>query len=361
LDIKSISASRIKTFEHCNFKYILNYMLKECNDCEETFYTVEQTEPKQCPHCGGEDYSRVTLRSNWGANHGTALHQIMENYALAIRGTTEDGKKVSATNTKKWLNWQNELKRIYKRGTDNGQTDPDFAIFDIAKPKDVTDPEKWCISCQSGKEDALCKRTGETLAYMNTRGCQGCPEGLYHESIKIMTKYVARHDAILRNKKILGIEAAFNIDFGMKDIHGNDMRSTGFIDLVVEEDPDTCHIIDHKFGMWKPSFDEFSEDIQVKLYSYAARKLFPGYKEYLVTFDYARTSPLSYSFTEEEDELTRQQVVKYWESIAGPQMVRRTMVQGDGKDPESSWKCKVMCDAQVCKKQWPIFKEKFGG
>ena len=361
MDIKSISASRIKTYEHCNFKYVMNYMMKACKDCEEIFYTVEQVNSKQCPHCNSENYGRVSMRSNWGAVHGTALHHIMENYALAVRGTEEDGKKVSNIKKKKWLNWQNELKRAYKRGTDNGQSDPDFAIWDISKPKDVSDPDKWCVSCQSGKADALCKRTGETLNDMQEKGTMGCPEALWHESVKIMTKYVARHDAILRNKKILGVEAAFDIDFGMEDIHGNPMRSIGFIDLVVEEDPDTCHIIDHKFGMWKPSFDEFSEDIQVKLYSYAARKLFPGYKEYLITFDYARTSPLSYSFTAEEDELTRQEVVKYWEAIAGPQMVRRTMVQGNGVCPTSSWKCKVMCDVDVCKSQWPVFKEKFGG
>ena len=196
---------------------------------------------------------------------------------------------------------------------------------------------------------------------MQERGCNGCPCGLYHETMTLMEKYVARYDAILRNKKIVGVEAAFDIDFGETDCHGNPMKSIGFIDLVVEEDPDTLHIMDHKFGVWKPSFDEFSEDIQVKLYSYAARQLYPGYKEYLITFDYARTSPLSYSFTEDEDEVTRQDVIESWKAIAGPQMVRRTMVQGNGKDPESSWKCKVMCDTKVCKAQWPIFKEKFGG
>jgi hypothetical protein len=335
-------------------------MLKECQDCEATFYTVEQSDDKQCPHCESENFGRVALRSNWGAVHGTALHQIMEDYALALRGTCEANKEVTKTNTKKWLNWKLALKKAYKRGTDNGQKDPDFAIYDLAKPKDVADPEKWCVSCQSGKEDALCKITGETLSDMQERGCNGCPNDLYNGSVKLMDKYIARYDPILQNQKIVGVESFFDIDFGEVDCHGNTMRSIGYIDLVVELDKDTLEIRDHKFGMWKPSFDEFCEDIQVKLYSYAARKLFPGYKEYIVTFDYARTSPLSYSFTAEEDETTRQKVVDKWHQIAGPQMVRRTMVQGNGKDPESSWKCKVMCDAQVCKKQWPIFKEKFG-
>lgn len=357
MDIKSISASRIKTYQHCQFKYILNYMLKEC-ECGETFYTVEMGDDT-CPHCGSENFGRVAMRSNWGAVHGTALHQIMEDYALAIRGTKEDSTKVLAKEKKKWLNWQLALKKAYKRGTENGQKDPDFAIWQLAKPKDVANEKKWCKGCL-GKEDALCQITGETLETMSEEGCAGCPKALYEESVKLMEKYVARHDPILRNRKVLGVESFFDIDFGETDIHGNLMRSIGYIDLVTELDKDTVEVIDHKFGSWVPSFEEFCEDIQVKLYSLAARALFPGYKEYIITFDYVRKNPLSMAFTEEEDEKTRQEVIDAWRKIAEPQRVKRTMVQGNGRDPETSWKCRVMCDTCVCKEQWSIFKEKFG-
>lgn len=360
MDIKSISASRIKTYQHCQFKYILNYMLKECKDCGETFYTPEMHDDN-CPHCGSENFGRVSMRSNWGAVHGTALHQVMENYALAIRGTREDGTPVTEEEKEQWLNWEEEVRKIYFRGTDNGQTDPDFAIYDLAKPKDVNNEDKWCENCKTRKENALCYVTGETLREMQARGCQGCPEGLYEESMELMAKYVARYKPVLHNRKILGVEAFFDLDFGVIDIHGNPVRSIGYIDLVTELDEDTIEVVDHKFGAWVPSFEEFHEDVQVKLYSLAARQLFPGYKEYIITFDYARKNPLSMAYTPEEDAETKKYVINQWEKIAGPQRVKRTMVQGNGRDPESSWKCKVMCCTETCKKQWPIFKEKFGG
>jgi len=354
MDIRLISASRVKTYEHCKYKYVLNYMLKECADCGETFYTVEMAGEKKCPYCDSENYDRPFMRKNWGAEHGSAMHEIMEHYALAVRGTYEDGSKVLVKDKKKWLAWRPRIKDAYKRREDG------TAIYDYAKPKDVGDEDTWCDSCQAGGE-ALCEITGEKLADMMANGCQGCPKPLYEESMDIMERYMARYEVMLAQRKILGVEAKFDIDLGETDIHGNPMRMYGFIDLVTELDEETVEIIDHKFGAWKPSFGEFVNDLQVKMYSVAARELFPGYKNYILTFDYARTSPLTYGFDPDEDEETKELVRSHWVNIAAPQNIRRTMVQGNGRDPDSSWKCKVMCDTCVCKREWPKFKEKFGG
>jgi predicted RNA-binding Zn-ribbon protein involved in translation (DUF1610 family) len=354
MDIKLISASRVKTYEHCRYKYVLNYMLKECKGCGETFYTVEMVEEDECPYCGSKEYGRPEMRKNWGAVHGSALHEIMENYANAIRGTTEDGKKVLVKDQKKWKAWRARLKEIYYR-QENG-----ISIINLAKSKDVQDDSKWCNGCSAGG-DALCEITGEHLSIMQDNGCAGCPKSLYNESVKIMEKYMARYEPMLKQRKILGVESQFDIDLGLVDMHGNPIRMFGYIDLVTELDKDTVEVTDHKFGAWVPSFDEFSEDLQVKMYSVAARQLFPNYKEYIMTFDYARRNPMSYAFEADEDECTKEEVIQHWKNIAGPQTVRRTMVQGNGTDPMSSWKCKVMCDAEVCKREWPKFKEKFSG
>ncbi len=354
MDIKLISASRVKTYEHCKYKYVLNYMLKECEGCGETFYTVEMGDEKKCPICGSEKYGRPHMRSNWGALHGSALHEIMENYANAIRGTTEDGKKVKAKDKKLAIAWEDRLREIYYRNDDGS------SIIDLAKPKDVNDESKWCDGCLS-EDSSVCDITGERLETMIEHGCGGCPKGLYEESVKIMDKYMARYVPMLNQRKILGVEAQFDIDLGMVDMHGVPIRMFGYMDLVTELDEDTVELIDHKFGAWVPSFPEFSQDLQVKMYSVAARYLYPDYKEYIMTFDYARRQPLSYAFTAEDDECTKADVIAHWENICSPQNVRRTMVQGNGRDPMSSWKCKVMCDADVCKREWPKFKEKFGG
>lgn len=353
MDIKLISASRVKTYEHCKYKYVLNYMLYECQECGESFYTVEMAGAKTCPYCGSEHYKKPFMRKNWGAEHGSALHEIMEHYALAIRGTYEDGKKVLAKDKKKWLAWRARIKDAYKRNEDG------TAIYDYAKPKDVRDEDGWCDGCRAGDE-SLCDITGEKLETMQEHGCEGCPKALYEESIEIMERYMARYEPLLKQRKIIGVETNFDIDLGKIDIHGNPIRMFGYIDLVTELDSETIEIIDHKFGAWVPAFGEFIEDLQVKMYSMAARQLWPEYKEYIITFDYARRNPLSYAFEPEDAEVTKQLIIDHWTNIAAPQKVRRTMVQGDGRNPESSWKCKVMCDTKVCMREWPKFKDKFG-
>ncbi len=344
MEIKQISASRIKTFDHCQFKYVLNYMLFECHDCEKTFYTPEMYE-KACPYCKSINYSKPELSTNWGAVHGSALHEVMENYAIGIRGTHENCDKVTKLEKKKLLDWKQGVADAYKRN------DKGFAIWDIAKVKDTENTKKWCKGCQSDPK-GLCEITSEVMT-------KNCPRALYLESLELIEKYIDRFGPIFNNRKVLGIEKAFTIDFGEKDASGAPIISGGFMDLVTELDSDTIEVFDYKFGSWVPSFEEFSEDIQVKLYSLAARSVFPQYKEVIITFDYARKNPMSTGFTVEDDAVTRQEVIDYWKRIQGPQVIRRTIIDGNGIDPTSSWKCKVMCDVKVCCREWPRFKEKF--
>jgi hypothetical protein len=354
MDIRTISASRIKTYDMCRYKYVLNYMFFVCDECKESFYSNEMAGMEACPYCKGTKYHKPEMKSNWGAEHGSALHEIIENYALAIRGTYEDGKLIDNVDKLKWLDWPERLKDIYKRNA-KGK-----ALYDIAKPKDVADSTKWCKGCTSKKKNALCLITGETLLDMQSKGCQGCPQSLYEESVALFTKYINRYDPILKQRKILGVETEFTLDLGLIDIHGNPMKSFGYIDLITELDSETIELIDHKFGSWVPTFEEFIEDIQVKMYSMIVRSLFPQYKEYIITFDYARKNPLSYCFEPEDEEKTKQELIAKWKEIAAPQLIRRTIIQGDGKNPDSSWKCKAMCDVKICNKEWPKFKDKFG-
>lgn len=344
MEIKQISASRIKTYEHCQFKYVLSYMLYECHECEKTFYTPEMYE-NACPYCKSINYSRPQLSTNWGAVHGSALHEVMENYAIAMRGVHEDGRPVTDDEKAKYLDWRSNVLAAYKRN------DKGFAIWDIAKVKDTDAKTKWCHSCKAPTK-GICEITGEVME-------KNCPKALYKESLELVEKYLDRYGPIFKNRKILGIEKAFVIDFGEKDRLGNPIISNGFMDLVTELDEDTVEVIDYKFGAWVPTFEEFSEDTQVKLYSLAARTLFPQYKEVIITFDYIRKNPISIAFTAEDDEETKKAVVQKWHKIENPQKVRRTIVDGDGCEPSSSWKCKVMCDVKWCQKEWPRFKEKF--
>jgi hypothetical protein len=298
-----------------------------------------------CPYCKSQNYKKPELATNWGAIHGSALHEVMEGYAIALRGTHEDGQATNKEDTAKFLNWRDAVLAAYKRNHKG------FAIWDIAKTKDTDNPKKWCVACKA-EPKGLCEITGEVMT-------KNCPKALYNESLELVEKYINRYDPIFANRKILGIEKAFTLDFGELDVLGKPIISGGFMDLVTELDKDTIEVIDYKFGSFVPSFEEFSEDIQVKFYSLAARRTFPQYKEIIITFDYIRKNPMSIGFTEEDDENTRQEIINYWNEIAGPQKIRRTIIDGDGCNPGSSWKCKVMCDVKWCEKEWPRFKEKF--
>lgn len=346
MEIKQISASRIKTFDHCQFKYVLNYMLYQCHSCHETFYTPEMGGALCCPYCQHTEFSRPELKTNWGAVHGSALHEVMENYATAIRGADEKGNKLDNALINQYLNWRDAVHNAYKRN-ENGK-----AIWDIAKVKDTENTKKWCKACQN-KNNSLCEITGEVMTNKN------CPKALYLESLELVQKYIDRYTPIFKNRKILGIEKAFSVDTGQVDDIGQKIIFNGFMDLVTEIDKETIEIIDYKFGSWVPSFEEFNEDIQVKLYSLAARKTFPEYKEIIITFDYIRKNPLSTGFDIDDDNKTLEFIIQKWKQIQQPQKVKRTIIDGDCVNPDSSWKCKTMCDNKLCNVEWVKFKEKF--
>src|SRR5574343_989945 len=108
-----------------------------------------------------------------------------------------------------------------------------------------------------------------------------------------------------RNRKIVAPEQPFEIEIKKdwakfeyliddKKVKGN-LAIKGTIDLITEIDEDTIEIVDWKSGQrrdWAKNkvkeYEDLMEDKQLMLYYYAARNLFPQYKNILITIVFIR-------------------------------------------------------------------------
>jgi hypothetical protein len=300
LKLERISPSRIKTFDACLFKYWLTY----CTDNE--------------------------MKSNWGGAHGTAVHDILEYYA-------------NGSDT----NWYKRLLDAY-----NG---PDLLRW--AKPKEYNDVKPDCDDCEySTGHD--CRISGELLDELT-----GCPKKLFEGSVSMISETINRYEDIWKkvlrdpDGNIIGTEYNYEIP-----LRGTDVRMIGIMDLVVEEDPETIHIIDYKAGKMTQSFQQCRDDIQVRMYSLASRREFIddinnkgyNYKNIMLTFDYFQSRPITIAFSEEEDNQTEHEVIAKTYEIKQTDTIKRVPnIRTDADfEKRGAWKCKYLCDIEVCKREW---------
>jgi hypothetical protein len=162
---------------------------------------------------------------------------------------------------------------------------------------------------------------------------------------------------ILRDDKgtPIGTEYPFNIK-----IAGTDVPLIGIMDLVIEEDADTIHIIDYKTGVWVQNYAECREDIQVKIYSMAARKEFiedvnkkgHKYKNIMLTFDYFTSNPITLAFSADEDAATERYTADKIHEIESTTWIDRIVRNNEEFAERKAWKCRSLCDTEVCSSQW---------
>lgn len=180
---------------------------------------------------------------------------------------------------------------------------------------------------------------------------EGCPKKLYNEGFAMVEKAVERYgeyfDTGIKSAenptgKVIGIEAVADIVWGVGD-DGEDIKMNGFIDLVVEYDEETLLVIDYKTGYSVPEHTKFIQDLQPRMYSYAAKLLYPDYKYHWVQFDYFRGTPLEYAFTGHDDENTRREVIALYNRIQKARKIKRR-----GED----WYCKHLCNRPFCDQKW---------
>jgi len=314
LRLKSCSPSRIKTFDTCKFKYWLTY---------------------HCPD--------IKLKSNWGAAHGSLLHDILENLANKID-----------------TDWMSRLYKGYAGTLDTldrkGQPTVMESPLVWAKPKEYQDKKPYCDTCPY-KEGQVCSISRKPLDQL-----PGCPRELFDGSVTMLQNIIKRYsndvwNKILKDKNgaLIGTEYSFDIK-----LSGTDVPLIGIMDLVIEEDPETVHVIDYKSGAWTQDYNECRDDIQVKIYSLASRKEFIEdvnnkgykYKNVILTFDYFTSNPVTLAFTADEDAATEKWTVKKIKEIESTEWIDRIVRSNDDFTQKWAWKCRSICDTSVCASQW---------
>lgn len=318
LKLKSISPSRIKTYDTCLFQYWLKYI------------------------------AHAEMRSNWGASHGSLLHDILENY-------------VNENDT----DWMRRLYEGYAGELDTLDRHGEPEIMESplvwAKQKEYHDKRPYCDTCQYADDD-VCSISKEPLADL-----PGCPKSLFDESVSMIHEVMGRYETIwpklLRDPN--GVPVGTEYQYSIALPGRPDVPMIGIMDLVIEEDEDTIHVIDYKAGKKTQDYQECMDDIQVRMYSLAARKEFIedvngkgyNYKNVILTFDYFRNKPITVGLTAEQDAATEQFVVDKINEIEATDWIDRRVRSNVEMDTKTrfgqvAFTCKYLCDSAVCQREW---------
>lgn len=319
LKLSSVSPSRIKTFDACKFKYWLTYC---CDD--------------------------VVLKNNWGAAHGDLIHNVLEYYS----------KREDVDWVKRLFRGYGGKLECYDRHSNKVEVKESPLIW--AKPQEFKDKKPKCDICPYAEDD-FCSISLDPFDKLT-----GCPKDLFDGSISMIEKVMERYEAIWpkvlkdSNGEEIGFEYGYRIP-----ITGADIPMIGFIDLIVEEDPETIHVIDYKAGKHTQDYSECRDDIQVKMYSLACRREFIDdvnnkgfkYKNVMLTFDYFRGQPVTIAFSKEEDDQTEVYVKNKIHQIQSTEWIDRIVRNNEELETKTrfgqvAFTCKYLCDSDVCKSQW---------
>lgn len=318
LKLKNISPSRIKTFLDCLYKYWL------------TYHTDEE------------------LKSNWGAAHGTLIHDILEN--LSNENDTD---------------WMDRLYRGYNGTLEtldrHGEPEVMESPLVWAKPVDFQEKRPYCDTCPYAV-NGECSISKEPLDNLT-----GCPRALFDGSINMLNRVIVDYQSkwlnILRDANGVPVGTEYKYEVALPG--RPDVPMIGIMDLVIEEDPETIHVIDYKAGKHTQNFQECCDDIQVKMYALACEREFVWdvndkgyrYKNVILTFDYFRASPITVAFSPEENAKTERFVVDMINKIESTDWIRRVVRSDHEMDTKTrfgqvGFKCKYLCDTAVCKRTW---------
>lgn len=287
----------------------------------------------------------VTLKSNWGAAHGSLIHDLLENYST--------GRDLDWT-SRLYRGYAGELKTLDRHQKETTMESP----LRWAKDKDYANNKPYCDVCPyASKTEHTCTISGQPLDNLD-----GCPRQLFDGSISMMHETINRYVKIwpktlkAPDGTLIGSEYGFRVP-----IPGTDVPMIGYMDLVTEENPDTIQIIDYKTGAWTQDYSECRNDIQVRMYSLASRRVFIDdiekrgfkYKNIIMTFDYFTSHPITLAFTAEEDAETERYVANKIKEIESTDFITRIVRNNEEFAERGAWKCRSLCDTEVCASKWP--------
>lgn len=305
MKLTKLSASRIKTYKMCPFKYYLQYERK------------------------------IDSPPNFGALQGSAVHEVLEGLAKPrCQNPQEKDEIIDKINTK---NWKKYLAKKYR----------DDKIWTYDKKAKA----KACDGCRYNKNENC------AIAKISVNDIQKCPKRGFEDAVDLVYQIIKDKGPVSPfNKKILDVERYFDIE--IKD--GEDIFSVcGYFDIVSEIDDETVEIMDYKTGSWIQPYHDCKRDPQFLIYHLAATVLYPEYSTILVTPYYMRKDALTLVFDKKDDQRTIKALVKYWHFITNDRCPKRRCDKRNGV-VNFDWKCKALCDPEKCAEEYERFIENGG-
>lgn len=266
------------------------------------------------------------MGTNWGARHGTLIHNVLERYANGERD-----------------NWRDVLLEEYLRVDNKLQS----TVFAHAKTPEYAERKKKCDKCPLFVPNGrLC-----SLEDMPAEETLGCGSLLWNRSVKLMEKYLADYGHIY-DQEIVGVEKKF-------ELHPSDgTKAMGYIDFIYRDEDGILHMVDYKTSKkYEPAQNHkaIKEDIQARMYGWAMRELFPDDEIHMLTFHFFNNRPITVWYNDAEIEKTRQYLVNIWDEIERLHHDQLFRIIDNNRYPPNA--CKYLCDMKQCHEQWKTFKQ----
>jgi hypothetical protein len=271
---------------------------------------------------------RIDLGTNWGACHGTVIHNVLEAYA--------NGAK----------DWRSKLLAEYLRVDKYKKR-----LLEHAKPKDYTRPSPLhkCLTtgCEYYTDDGKC-----ALENAHVKNLSGCGRLLYGASIRLLERFLSKYGDIY-NQEIVGVELDFRIAFEP----GKYMR--GFIDFAYKDD-DVIHMIDYKTGRkWEPSQNQkaIENDIQAQIYALALKYLYPD-TPIILTFHFFMNRPITVWYSDSKLDQIRTKLSHKWDEIMKFHNEYEILAERiRDRQIDLPKVCQHLCKEDICNEQWEKFKK----
>ena len=341
MHIERLSASAYKCYEQCPFKYFLQYHL------------------------------RIRGEQTFAAEYGSEIHEILERYALAKKNGTDEAwhaKQKPEPSNGPYLTCEEIEEQYIEILLENGWRSDKMAEM-WPKHRYVMECEKSCDDCPFF-ENGICgivkhpvdemygydpddrDNKGKPIEEKKIDYDFGCPLEEYKEGIRQIEDVIFDDKPYAPfNRKIVDAERYFRIKI---EDGGHEYLASGLIDLVTEADKDTIEIFDYKTGRYKMSYPEAIDDIQLLMYYYAAKKMYPKYKHHMVTIYYLCggkkqiTPPFGNISLQECEE----RIKVRWNEIKFDIFPQRRCDKPNG-EVEFDHKCNYLCDTAFCEEMHP--------
>lgn len=342
--IERLSPSAFKCHNQCPFKYFLQYHL------------------------------RISGDQTFAADYGSVIHEILERYAQAKKYGTDARWQEKNKTGKDGLNCE-ELEEIYVNLLlENGfRSESMKALW--PNHRYIRECKKSCETCEF-HQDGICgivqapvedisgydpedpKNKGKKAHEKIERFDFGCPLDEFREGVRQIEDVIfddKPYGPFAEGKEIIATERYFRL----KIIDGEEeFLATGVIDLVVKINRDTVEVMDYKTGRYKMSYPDAVQDIQLLMYYYAAKRLYPTFKNHLVTIYYlcGGKKQITPPFGTMDIHTCKRMLIDRWRTIRADKAPKRRCdpPQGTG---EFDFKCENLCDTTLCSTVHPRFME----